>query len=272
MVMQQRERERGAPGPTPGLRPGRSGPFRPLRLRVEHGPDAGRSFVVGKPGATLGSQDDNSIVLTDPAVSRRHARLEAHGEVLTITDLGSRHGTWVNGQRLAGPCLLRPGDTVGLGNSTLRAEPAFGTGALAAPRAQEADHTAGGAGTAGTAALLDVNAPDAGVYRTPAHERGASAEPDYELRGGRLYRTPWHPRGPSHHPDYEQRGGALYRTAHHELGASATPDYLVQGGSLCRTGWHPRWASITPDYRLGAPGRPVTTWGGGGSGGAPTGW
>ena len=151
--------------PVPGDRPGGTGPFRPLRLCVERGPDAGRSVVVGKAGASLGRADDNTLVLTDPAVARRHAQLEVRDEVLTLTDAGSRHGTWVNGRRLDRPCPLRPGDTVGLGNSTLRVEPVFGSAALGAR---------GVSAPAETGAAAPGGAPAAGVYRTPSHERGAS--------------------------------------------------------------------------------------------------
>ena len=250
--MAMERRSAGEHVPVPGGQSGGTGPYRPLRLCVERGPDAGRSFVVGQVGATLGRADDNTFVLTDPAISRRHAQVEAQEAGLTIADAGSRHGTWVNGRRLDRPCPLRPGDTVGLGNSTLRVEPVFDSAALAAR---------GAPAPAETGAATPASAPGTGVYRTPEHERGASREPVYELREGRLYRTAWHERGPGHQPDYELRGGALYRTVHHEQGTSAAPDYLAHGGAFYRTRWHPRGASATPDYRLGAPGAPVTTWG-----------
>lgn len=49
---------------------------------------------------SVGRARDNDLVLRDPDVSRRHARLEARGSVWHVIDLGSRNGTWVNGARV----------------------------------------------------------------------------------------------------------------------------------------------------------------------------
>lgn len=56
----------------------------------------------------------------DPELSRRHARIarNAHGE-LTIEDLGSANGTFVNGERVRGPRLLKLGDKIRMGSTTL---------------------------------------------------------------------------------------------------------------------------------------------------------
>ena len=85
---------------------------RARRLRLP--PDDGRARVVGRhPGADL--------VLTDPTVSRWHARLErdaATGEWL-LTDLGSTNGTLVNGWRVAAPQWVRPGDRLSFGLHTV---------------------------------------------------------------------------------------------------------------------------------------------------------
>ena len=78
--------------PVPGSQPSGTGPFRPLRLVVQRGPDAGRSFVVGRAGATLGCGEDNTVALSDPTVSRCHAAIEAIGDDLVVRDRGSRHG------------------------------------------------------------------------------------------------------------------------------------------------------------------------------------
>lgn len=49
---------------------------------------------------TIGRDPDNSLVLDDERVSRRHARLTARGSNLVITDLGSTNGIRVNGSRV----------------------------------------------------------------------------------------------------------------------------------------------------------------------------
>ncbi len=54
----------------------------------------------------------------DRMVSRRHARVECiAGEVegWRLDDLGSCNGVFVNGERVAGAAMLRPGDEVMLG-------------------------------------------------------------------------------------------------------------------------------------------------------------
>jgi hypothetical protein len=64
---------------------------------------------------------DNDVVLDSLSVSREHARLlQADG--LYVEDLGSRNGTFVNGQRVQ-RARVRPGDRVRLGATELRIEP-----------------------------------------------------------------------------------------------------------------------------------------------------
>jgi hypothetical protein len=65
---------------------------------------------------TLGRAAGNDLSLaSDGTVSGRHAIVERQENGWTIRDLHSSNGTYVNGQRLDGPRLLRPGDLVTLG-------------------------------------------------------------------------------------------------------------------------------------------------------------
>lgn len=57
-------------------------------------------------------------VLNYPMVSQRHARLYRSGQSLTIEDLGSANGTYVNDERITGPVRLQLGDVIGLGSYT----------------------------------------------------------------------------------------------------------------------------------------------------------
>lgn len=77
---------------------------------------AGRAtrLPAGNGAMTVGRLGSNDMVLPDAAVSSNHARLNVDSGVLTVTDLGSTNGTFVNGQRLPvqSPAALRSGDRV----------------------------------------------------------------------------------------------------------------------------------------------------------------
>jgi pSer/pThr/pTyr-binding forkhead associated (FHA) protein len=56
----------------------------------------------------------------DELISRVHASLEDYGAGWCLKDLGSRNGTYVNGERLLGERVLKHGDEVHIGNARLR--------------------------------------------------------------------------------------------------------------------------------------------------------
>lgn len=70
---------------------------------------------------TFGRGLENDIVLDSLTVSREHARLD-RSDGLVIEDLGSRNGTFVNGQRIQ-RARVGPGDRIRLGATELRIEP-----------------------------------------------------------------------------------------------------------------------------------------------------
>jgi putative peptide zinc metalloprotease protein len=71
---------------------------------------------------TLGREPSNTITLTDPSVSRRHARITRYQGHIIIADLGSSHGTWVDGARITQPTELTDGSQVRLGDQVLVVE------------------------------------------------------------------------------------------------------------------------------------------------------
>ncbi len=101
-----------------------------LELRAVSGPTA-VSFRLQPPGpATIGRRSANALQLNDPAVSRDHARLSfrpARGISSRslggwlLDDVGSTHGTWLNGVRLKHDRQfhLRPDDLIVVGPWTL---------------------------------------------------------------------------------------------------------------------------------------------------------
>ncbi|GAT12825.1 FHA domain-containing protein [Mycolicibacterium novocastrense] len=69
---------------------------------------------------TLGKASTNAVSLEhDETVSRLHAVLENLGFAWSIRDLGSRNGTFLNGERITAERVLRSGDEVRLGKSRL---------------------------------------------------------------------------------------------------------------------------------------------------------
>jgi pSer/pThr/pTyr-binding forkhead associated (FHA) protein len=67
---------------------------------------------------TLGKASTNVVALEhDATVSRLHAILENHGSAWSIRDVGSRNGTFVNGEKITAERVLRSGDEVRIGKS-----------------------------------------------------------------------------------------------------------------------------------------------------------
>ncbi len=85
------------------------------RLVMRTGPTVGKVFPLDKNEVFIGRDLANDISINDPEVSRRHARIFLQGANFILEDLGSTNGTMVNGQRLMGPYMLRPGELVVFG-------------------------------------------------------------------------------------------------------------------------------------------------------------
>lgn len=64
----------------------------------------------------LGRVDEAAAWMDSPSVSRRHARIVITGNDALIEDLGSRNGTFVQGERVVGPRSLQDGDEIRLGS------------------------------------------------------------------------------------------------------------------------------------------------------------
>ncbi|HWM88339.1 MAG TPA: sigma 54-interacting transcriptional regulator [Kofleriaceae bacterium] len=81
-----------------------------------------RSWTVQLPASgelVVGRGPDAGLVLSDALVSRAHAQILAASDGLRLTDLGSRHGTVINGERIDTTRLLRWGDVITVGSTLL---------------------------------------------------------------------------------------------------------------------------------------------------------
>ncbi|SRR6266487_1086750 len=67
---------------------------------------------------TIGSSPDNSLVIDNLRVSAHHAEIRPEEQGFSITDLGSIHGTYVNGERLDfnTPHMLSQGNSIAIGD------------------------------------------------------------------------------------------------------------------------------------------------------------
>src|SRR5215813_12060091 len=88
---------------------------RPAAALLVLNPSGQRSRVVLEPVPfMIGRHADNNLVLRDNRVSRSHARISSSNGAYVIEDLNSRHGTWVNGERVARH-VLRNSDRIDFG-------------------------------------------------------------------------------------------------------------------------------------------------------------
>jgi Protein of unknown function (DUF3662)/FHA domain len=78
----------------------------------------GDRVPLGEYIVSVGRQNDCTIVLGDPNVSRHHAEVRPSGEGFVVVDLGSTNGTKVNGTRVAEQ-PLHDGDEVTFGNTVM---------------------------------------------------------------------------------------------------------------------------------------------------------
>jgi len=83
--------------------------------------DLGDHQVQLAPGVwRIGRDPECEIILTDEAVSRRHATLRVAKDGVELIDHGSRNGVRVNGERMYGTKALAPGDRIKIGAAELR--------------------------------------------------------------------------------------------------------------------------------------------------------
>jgi len=81
-----------------------------------------REIVVDQFPIELGRGQNVGLQIEDRWLSRRHCALDLdEAGTLVVRDLGSRHGTFVNGQQIV-ECRLAPGDELCIGLSHFLAE------------------------------------------------------------------------------------------------------------------------------------------------------
>ena len=83
---------------------------------------AGLSHELGDGWVTMGRADANTFQIVESSVSGRHCEVRLQGDELVVRDLLSTNGTFVQNKKIS-EAVLKPGQTLRLGNVELRLEP-----------------------------------------------------------------------------------------------------------------------------------------------------
>lgn len=90
-------------------------------VRVVHGRQEGRDYTLTRSRSALGLDERAEVGLFgDPTVARRHAEIIVAGRDYVLVNLDPRNGTVVNGQAVLTRHVLRDGDMINLGQTSLR--------------------------------------------------------------------------------------------------------------------------------------------------------
>lgn len=91
----------------------------PVELTVSAGAATGMRWQLGEGAHVIGRSKKSDVLIDDDSVSRSHACILVAADAVTIVDLGSANGTFIDSQRLAGEQRLVAGDTILVGRTTL---------------------------------------------------------------------------------------------------------------------------------------------------------
>lgn len=95
-------------------------------LRIIEGENKGEHYLLSHDESTIGRGSDCTFSFKDPKMSRTHAQIviekkssEREQFIVTIVDLKSRNGVWVNLEKITHKIELKNGDTIKIGSLTL---------------------------------------------------------------------------------------------------------------------------------------------------------
>lgn len=91
-------------------------------LVVIEGRRAGERLPLPGGETTVGRDELSELRFDDEGVSRHHALLVRAADTVTIQDVGSTNGTWVNGRQVWDPQVLQPGDRIQVGLAVFSVE------------------------------------------------------------------------------------------------------------------------------------------------------
>jgi len=80
----------------------------------------GRSHELKVDKTTIGRVDDNTFPIAESSVSSHHCEVLLRGSDVVVNDLNSTNGTFINGDKITGEAVLKPGQILRLGQIELR--------------------------------------------------------------------------------------------------------------------------------------------------------
>lgn len=86
---------------------------------VERGKNKGQRVLIKSFPFTVGRDAPNGLTIDDAEVSRLHFKIKCRGDLYILEDLGSRNGTYVNGERSINTTLTN-GDKILIGSTELQ--------------------------------------------------------------------------------------------------------------------------------------------------------
>lgn len=95
-----------------------------VKLTILGGPSDGLEVSLSRLPVTFGREGDSSVPMRDRWASRHHCELFETSGRLMIRDLASKHGTYINGDRVDEHELL-PGDKLMVGLTVISIESIF---------------------------------------------------------------------------------------------------------------------------------------------------
>src|SRR4051812_4473060 len=93
-----------------------------VRLVVEKGAARSRAIRLHSEETIVGRRHGCDLRIPSASVSRRHCLLSFRDGFLSVEDLLSANGTYLNGERVAGKQVVRPGDRLDVGPVTFVVE------------------------------------------------------------------------------------------------------------------------------------------------------
>lgn len=120
----------------------------------------GRSHELKVDKTTIGRVDDNTFPIAESSVSSHHCEILLRGNDVVVNDLNSTNGTFINGDKITGEAVLKPGQILRLGQIELRLD---AEGAASAPAPAPAP-----------SAPAPAAAPKKGPDNTVVMQRGVS--------------------------------------------------------------------------------------------------